>query len=160
MQDKKTYYIPWFVESSLMESRIMWEKMKGSTALTLKQVLAMIMEGFDGREYTFQSIDSDGLIENVYPDEVLSWFGGWVMLSEGVIIQYSEHLKDMPKLTTCKIGYSQTEKFTICPISSELLEQIHESVFDVVNSLKFKIVQYEDLEFLSHLTAEDELEEL
>ena len=154
-------YIPWFVDSALMETRIMWEKMitedSHSQCLKLSQVLKLILDGCDSNEYVFQTIDQNGFINNEYPDEILSVFGGWVMLSEGVIIQYGPKLQDMPKPENVAIGYSSSEKFTICPCTAELLQEIADSALEIVNPLRFKVVEYEDITFLSHL-SEDEKE--
>lgn len=150
-------YIPHFIDSSLMECRIVWEKMKDSTALQLTQVIEMIVNGCNDPSWVFQTINcKDGFVNNEYPDEITGQFEGWLMLSEGVILQFADNLNELKvKKTGLTIGYDPTAKWCICPCTKELLKQINASILKADHVLKFKVEQIEDLLYLHHLEAID-----
>ena len=145
-------YIPYFVDSHLMECRIVWEKIPDSTALTLSGAVALIFAGADDSAWVFQSVDCEnGFINNEYPAELLQMFEGWICFDHGEIIIAEYRLEDIEEdLKNFQVGFTRSG-LCIIPATKELIKQIKLS--SVGYDLKFERSKIEDLDLLKHIGA-------
>ena len=135
------FYIPYFVDSALMECRLVWERLTDSCALTLSGVIDLIASGADNNCWSFQAIDTTtGFINNEYPDEILARFGGWCVWSEGVVIQWDKNIHNLKKGKGYTVGYEANAKFALVPVTAELFD-----TFVVGKPMNFALKQVEDV---------------
>ena len=145
------FYIPYHISGPLMECRIVWERMEGSCALKLADVISMILlEGSDNHDWCFQSITlHNGFVYNEFGDDILSQFDAWVILSDGVIVEAQTKWQDLQMLRKCKhVGY-RTDGITVTPASQQLIYNITHATPGT--SLQFRTDQIDDLVILQHL---------